>query len=262
MRGARPAGAALAWLDAARDIVRDSRGDPSAMAPARPRRPSTGKANAHDRLRHPLRLAIADPPETRQRPRRRHARARHRRQRRGVLADQRVVPAAVPVPGARAARLHQRSGAALEPRDDRRQLRRFRAVARRPAGVRGHRAVRRAIVQRRHRSGADRMDGAAVTADFARVLGIEPVHRPDVHGGRGQAQGPATWRDWPRVVARTVRRARRRARQTNCDSTAASSPSSACCRRAAEFPGGVRLWIPMQGDPNVSDSYSLTASPG
>ena len=71
----------------------------------------------------------------------------------GVLADQRAVPPSVPVPRARAARLHQRGGAALEPGDDRRQLRRFLALARRSAGVRGHRAVRHARVQRRHRCG-------------------------------------------------------------------------------------------------------------
>ena len=27
--------------------------------------------------------------------------------------------------------------------------------------------------------------------------------------------------------------------------------------KSAEFPGGVRLWIPLQGDPNVSDSYQF-----
>ena len=124
------------------------------LAPARTRRPSARKALAHDRLRFPLRLALAQPPALRIPARDRHARAGDWIDRRGVFARQRIVPAPVPLPRARASGLHQRDRAEVEPRDDRHQLPRLRAVAARSEGLRGDRALRPARVQSRDRRAA------------------------------------------------------------------------------------------------------------
>jgi predicted permease len=104
--------------------------------------------------------------------------------------------------------------------------------------------------------GADRMDGASVTADFARVLGIEPVlgrmftaeeDRPN--GPNLAVIGTALWRERfggrSDVLGQTIRL---NSRQFTVIGVLPAS---------AEFPGGVRLWTPLQGDPNAVDNYSF-----
>ena len=185
----------------------------SPLAPARTRRPAARKAIDHDRLGHSLRVALAQSPALWIAARDRHARARHRLDRRGVLARQRLVPAAVPVPGAGASRLRQRDRAEVEPRDDRRQLSRLRAVAPRSESVRGDRALRRARLQSRHRR-RRRSHGRRLGDDgFHEGARTAADHRPHVHAGRGFAEGPAGHADRRSRVARAIRRARRRARQ-------------------------------------------------
>lgn len=104
-------------------------------------------------------------------------------------------------------------------------------------------------------NGADRMDGASVSADFARVLGIEPVigrmftPEEDRPGGPNVALiGMSVWHERfagrNDVLGQTIRL---NSRQFTIIGVLPAS---------ADFPGGVRLWIPQQGDPNSVDSYS------
>ena len=105
-------------------------------------------------------------------------------------------------------------------------------------------------------NGADRMDGASVSADFAKVLGIEPVigrmftaeeDRPK--GANVALIGMSLWHERfggrPEVLGQTIRL---NSRQFTIIGVLPQS---------AEFPGGVRLWTPQQGDPNAVDNYSL-----
>ena len=105
-------------------------------------------------------------------------------------------------------------------------------------------------------NGADRMDGASVTADFAKVLGIEPVigrmftaeeDRPD--GPTLALIGTALWHERfggrPDVLGQTIRL---NSRQFTIIGVLPPS---------AEFPGGVRLWTALQGDPNSVNNYSF-----
>jgi len=105
-------------------------------------------------------------------------------------------------------------------------------------------------------NGADRMDGASVSADFARVLGIEPVigrmftaeeDRPK--GANVALISMSLWHERfggrNDVLGQTIRL---NSRQFTIIGVLPPS---------ADFPGGVRLWTPQQGDPNSVDSYSL-----
>ncbi len=105
-------------------------------------------------------------------------------------------------------------------------------------------------------AGADRIDGAAVTADFAKVLRIAPaigrMFTPDEDKPKGPQValiGHALWQERfggrPDVLGKELRL------NSRIFTIIGVLP------RSAEFPGGVRLWIPLQGDPNVSDSYSF-----
>jgi putative ABC transport system permease protein len=105
-------------------------------------------------------------------------------------------------------------------------------------------------------NGADRMDGASVSADFARVLGIEPVIGRMFTAEEDRPQGPnvalistSVWHERfggrPDVLGRTIRL------NSRPFTIIGVLPPS------ADFPGGVRLWTPQQGDPNSVDNYSL-----
>ena len=82
----------------------------------------------------------------------------------------------LPFPESRSARLPERNRAALEPRDDRPSPTRTSR-----SGTKAQQAFESiAIFNERSfniatDSGSDRMDGASVSADFAKVLGVEPV---------------------------------------------------------------------------------------
>ncbi|OFW42851.1 MAG: hypothetical protein A3J29_02395 [Acidobacteria bacterium RIFCSPLOWO2_12_FULL_67_14b] len=104
-------------------------------------------------------------------------------------------------------------------------------------------------------SGADRMQGAAVTADFARVLRIEPALGRMFTADEDKPKGPpvvvighAVWQERfggrPDVLGKELRL------NSRIYTIIGVLP------RSGEFPGGVRLWVPMQGDPNNSGSYS------
>ena len=103
--------------------------------------------------------------------------------------------------------------------------------------------------------GADRMDGASVSADFAKVLRIEPVlgrmftaeeDRPN--GPNVALIGTALWRERfggrADVLGQTMRL---NSRQFTIIGVLPPS---------ADFPGGVRLWTPLQGDPTSVNNYS------
>jgi predicted permease len=105
-------------------------------------------------------------------------------------------------------------------------------------------------------NGADRVDGLSVSADFAKVLGIEPVlgrmftaeeDRPN--GPNVAVIGTALWHERfggrNDVLGQTIRLNSR-----EFTIIGVLPPS-------AEFPGGIRLWTPQQGDPNSVNNYSL-----
>ena len=103
--------------------------------------------------------------------------------------------------------------------------------------------------------GADRMDGLSVSADFAKVIGIEPVLGRMFTADEDKPSGPsvaligtALWHERyggrPDVLGQTIRL---NSRQYTI--VGVLPPS-------AEFPGGMRLWTPMQGDPASANNYS------
>jgi predicted permease len=105
-------------------------------------------------------------------------------------------------------------------------------------------------------NGADRMDGASVSADFAKVLGIKPVIGRMFTAEEDRPNGPnvalisiSVWHERfggrKDVLGQTIRL---NSRQFTIIGVLPPS---------ADFPGGVRLWIPQQGDPNSVDNYSL-----
>jgi putative ABC transport system permease protein len=105
-------------------------------------------------------------------------------------------------------------------------------------------------------NGADRMDGASVSADFAKVLGIEPIIGRMFTAEEDRPKGPnvvlistGVWQERfggrNDVLGQTIRL---NSRQFTIIGVLPPS---------ADFPGGVRLWTPQQGDPNSVDSYSL-----
>jgi predicted permease len=106
-------------------------------------------------------------------------------------------------------------------------------------------------------SGADRMDGAAVTADFAKVLRIEPVlgrmftaeeDKPD--GPRVALIGHAVWQE--RFGGRSDVLGKELRLNSRVFTVIGVLP------KAAEFPGGVRLWVPLQENPvQEGTSYSF-----
>ena len=105
-------------------------------------------------------------------------------------------------------------------------------------------------------NGADRVDGASVSADYARVLGIEPVlgrmftaEEDKPNGPNVALIGTALWHERfggrNDVLGQTIRL------NSRVFTIIGVLPPS------AEFPGGVRLWTPQQGDPNSVSNYSL-----
>ena len=103
--------------------------------------------------------------------------------------------------------------------------------------------------------GADRLNGAAVTIDFLKVLGLQPVigrsftveeTRPD--GPRVAMIGEALWRE--RFGGRADVLGRELRLNSRVYTVVGVLP------KAAEFPGGVRLWVPMQNNPTTRDGYS------
>ena len=103
--------------------------------------------------------------------------------------------------------------------------------------------------------GADRMNGAAVTMDFLKVLGLQPVlgrsftlEETQPNGPRVTMIGEALWRERfggrPDVLGKELRL------NSRIYTVVGVLP------RAAEFPGGVRLWVPMQDNPTSRDGYS------
>ena len=105
--------------------------------------------------------------------------------------------------------------------------------------------------------GADRMSGASVTMDFMTVLGVQPVIGRMFTQEEDSPKGPlvtligeAVWHE------RFGGRADVLGKELKLNSRAYTIIG--VLPKAAEFPGGVRLWVPMQGDPNVhAQSYSF-----
>jgi putative ABC transport system permease protein len=105
-------------------------------------------------------------------------------------------------------------------------------------------------------SDADRVDGVSVSADFARVLGIQPVIGRMFTAEEDRPKGPnvvligtALWNERfggrADVIGQTIRL---NSRQFTIIGVLPPS---------ADFPGGVRLWTPQQGDRNSVENYSL-----
>ena len=104
--------------------------------------------------------------------------------------------------------------------------------------------------------GADRLTGAAVSIDFLKVLGLQPIlGRPfspeevEPNGPRVTMIGEALWHERfggrPDALGKALRLNSR------------SYTVIGVLPKAAEFPGGVRLWVPIQADPDDRDSYNL-----
>lgn len=97
--------------------------------------------------------------------------------------------------------------------------------------------------------GADRMEGASVTMDFMKVLGVQPVigrmftqEEDSPKGALVTLIGEAVWQE------RYGGRADVLGKELKLNSR--TFTIIGVLPKAAEFPGGVRLWVPMQGDPN------------
>jgi len=104
--------------------------------------------------------------------------------------------------------------------------------------------------------GSDRMQGAAVTMDFMKVLGVQPVLGRMFNQEEDSPKGPlvtligeAVWQE--RYGGRSDVLGKELKLNSRVFTIIGVLP------KAAEFPGGVRLWVPMQGDPSVNgSSYS------
>ena len=104
--------------------------------------------------------------------------------------------------------------------------------------------------------GSDRMQGAAVTMDFMKVLGVQPVLGRMFNQEEDSPKGPlvtligeAMWQE--RYGGRSDVLGKELKLNSRVFTIIGVLP------KAAEFPGGVRLWVPMQGDPSVNgSSYS------
>ena len=104
--------------------------------------------------------------------------------------------------------------------------------------------------------GSDRMQGAAVTMDFMKVLGVQPVLGRMFNQEEDSPKGPlvtligeAMWQE--RYGGRSDVLGKELKLNSRVCTIIGVLP------KAAEFPGGVRLWVPMQGDPSVNgSSYS------
>ena len=105
-------------------------------------------------------------------------------------------------------------------------------------------------------NGADRVDGLSVSADFAKVLGIEPVIGRMFTAEEDQPKGPflaligtALWHQRyggrADVLGQTIRLNSR------------EFTIIGVLPQSADFPGGVRLWTPMQGNPTSVQNYSF-----
>lgn len=101
-------------------------------------------------------------------------------------------------------------------------------------------------------SGADRMNGAGVTADFLKVLRIEPLlgrmFTPEEDRPNGPLVtliGEALWHE------RFGGRADVLGRELKLNSR--SHTIIGVLPKAAEFPAGARLWVPVQGNPNADE---------
>jgi putative ABC transport system permease protein len=106
-------------------------------------------------------------------------------------------------------------------------------------------------------TGADRMQGAAVTMDFPKVLGLQPVIGRMFTQEEDAPKGPlvtligeALWHE------RFGGRADVLGKELKLNSR--TFTIIGVLPKAAEFPGGVRLWVPMQGNPDTNESnYSF-----
>jgi predicted permease len=103
--------------------------------------------------------------------------------------------------------------------------------------------------------GADRMNGAAVTMDFLEVLALRPLlgrsftlEETQPNGPQVTMIGEALWHE------RFGGRADVLGKQLRLNSRAYTVIG--VLPRAAEFPGGVRLWVPMQNNPTDRSGYS------
>lgn len=105
-------------------------------------------------------------------------------------------------------------------------------------------------------SGPERIDGAAVTADFARVLGVEPLSgrmftadedRPNAP--RVVVLGEGLWRERFGAGGDAVGQMMK--------INGVSHEIVGVMPAVAEFPGNVRLWVPMAGDPNSESQNYL-----
>jgi putative ABC transport system permease protein len=107
-------------------------------------------------------------------------------------------------------------------------------------------------------SGAERITGATVTADYTRVLGVPPIagrfFGPDEDrpgGPRVVVIGEGLWRERFGGARDVV------GRSMNLDGVAHTIVG--ILPAEAEFPAGIRLWTPLAGDPNQEgESYSYS----
>ena len=105
---------------------------------------------------------------------------------------------------------------------------------------------------------SDRISGAAVTMDFLRVLQLQPIigrgftqEEDSPKGALAAMIGEALWHE--RFGGRADVLGQELKLNSRVFTIVGVLPKS------AEFPGRVRLWVPMQGDPNVNNqSYSFT----
>jgi putative ABC transport system permease protein len=102
-------------------------------------------------------------------------------------------------------------------------------------------------------SNAERIDGANVTADFARVLGVQPIIGRMFSDEEDKPKAPPV-----AVIGEGLWRERFGGREDVLGKTmklnGVAHTIVGVMPRAAEFPGRVRLWVPFAGDPNQQNT--------
>jgi len=95
--------------------------------------------------------------------------------------------------------------------------------------------------------GADRVRGAAITRDFTRVLGLQPLLGRTFTADEDRPKGRS--RDLERALVALTLRRRPECRRRSIRLDGATATVVGVMPADASFPSEIQLWVPMAGDP-------------